>query len=220
MKQSSPALNGTSGASFEKQGKQPPAVRPLSMRKAAKNGAFTHNTSGLDLLVQPSLRTDLSKSVKGIEVHVLCIYSTVDAGKLARQWIETAFQTSLSNARAFIEYFNYAVLSDDEMNWADVMRLVNPDIILLLSDGNTQLVSGLRHSLRELLTQQHNGSKPLVIFRNLEPEPTLNTRILLDYVSALSQQGNFELKAVNESGIPIGCFRHQRHLLKSRIYQE
>lgn len=60
----------------------------------------------------------------------------------------------------------------------------------------------------------------MVIFRDLEPEPTLNTRVLLDYVSALTLHNNCELNAMNGNGEPISCYRHPRHLLKTRKYHE
>ena len=142
------------------------------------------------------------------------------AGKLARQWIETALHTTLSNHRSMIEYFNYAVLSHDGISWPHVIERIHPDIILMVGDGSSQLDAGLRHSLRALLTYSSNGSKPLVIFRDLEPEPTINTRTLLDYVSALTQKNNCELNATNGNGNPISSFRHPHHLLKSRKHHE
>jgi hypothetical protein len=65
-----------------------------------------------------------------------------------------------------------------------------------------------------------NGKKPLVLFRDLEPEPTTNSRIILDYVSALTIRNNCQLNAMNGNGTPISCFRHPRLLLKSRRYHE
>ena len=158
--------------------------------------------------------------IVGIEIHVICIYPSVRAGKLARQWIETALHTTLSNHRSMIEYFNYAVLSHDGISWPHVIERIHPDIILMVGDGSSQLDAGLRHSLRALLTYSSNGSKPLVIFRDLEPEPTINTRTLLDYVSALTQKNNCELNATNGNGNPISSFRHPHHLLKSRKHHE
>jgi hypothetical protein len=59
-----------------------------------------------------------------------------------------------------------------------------------------------------------------VIFRDLEPEATINTRVLLDYVSAISNHNHCELSAMNGNGEPISCFRHPRLLLKSRRPRE
>ena len=155
-----------------------------------------------------------------IEIHVICIYPSVQAGKLARQWIETALRATFATGRTFIEYFNYAVLSHESISWTHVLQRMQPDIILLVGDGSSQLDTGLRNSLRELMSHSNNGPKPLVIFRDLEPEPGINTRTLLDYVAVLTQRYHCELKAMNRNGTPISCFRHPRHLLKSRRHHE
>ena len=156
----------------------------------------------------------------GHEIRVICLYPSVAAGKLARQWLETALANMAPLSSTSVEYFNFAVLNHDGISWAHVVERIRPDIILMVSDGTHMLGSGLRHSLRELLSRSNNGRKPMVIFRDLELQSTLNTRTLLDYVSALSSQHQCELQAVNGNGTPIGCFRHPRHLLRTRWYQE
>ena len=162
----------------------------------------------------------VADSITVSDIHIICIYPTVEAGKLARQWIETALHSTISNATSQIESYNYAVLSDDGISWAHVIQRLHPDIILMVSDGNSQLHAGLRTSLRELIAHSNNGSKPLVIFRNLEPEPSINTRTMLEYVSALTERNHCELNAINGNGAPISCFRHPHDLLKARKHHE
>jgi hypothetical protein len=156
----------------------------------------------------------------GIEVRVICLYPSIVAGKLARTWLETALRNTAPHLKTSIEYFNYAVLNHDGISWEHVVDRISPNIILMVGDGKHMLGSGMRHSLRELLSNSSNGSKPMIIFRDLEPDPSINTRILLDYVSALSSQNHCELNATNGNGTPISCFRHPRLLLKTRRYQE
>jgi len=155
------------------------------------------------------------------EIKVICLYPSVVAGKLSRQWLESAMHAMAPHAPFSVEYFNYAVLSQEGISWEHVIGRNRPDIILIVGDGKQTLNFGLRHSLRGLLSHT-NGSKkkPMVIFRDLEPEPTLNTRVLLDYVSALTLRNHCELNAMNGNGHPISCFRHPRHLLKTRKYYE
>lgn len=155
------------------------------------------------------------------EIKVICLYPSVVAGKLSRQWLESALRTMAPHAPFSVEYFNYAVLSQESISWEHVIGRNRPDIILIVGDGKHTLSSGLRHSLRGLLSNS-NGSKksPMIVFRDLEPEPTLNTRVLLDYVSALSLRNHCELNAMNGNGNPISCFRRPRHLLKTRKYHE
>jgi hypothetical protein len=150
------------------------------------------------------------------EVRIICLYPTVEAGKLARQWVETALGHASPQTFPRIEYFNYTVLNLDAISWNHALGDHEPDIILMVSDGKHTLAGGLRNSLRELFSHSGNGRKPLVVFRDLEPEPTLNTRVLLDYVSALSQRNHCELNAINGNGTPISCFRHPRLLLTAR----
>ena len=156
----------------------------------------------------------------GNEIRVICLYPSVVAGKLARTWLETALRNTAPHLRACIEYFNYAVLNQDGISWEHVVDRLRPDIILMVGDGNPILGSGLRHSLRELLSRSGIGRNPMVIFRDLEPDPSINTRTLLDYVSALSSQNHLELNAVNGNGTPINCFRHPRLLLQARRHRE
>lgn len=156
----------------------------------------------------------------GHEIKVICLYPSVPAGKLAREWLEKALHTMAPQASTHIEYFNYDVLGHDGISWAHVVGRVQPDIILMVGDGKHTLGSGLRHSLRQLLSQSNGNAKPMVIFRDLEPEPTLNTQILLDYISALSLQNHCELSAMNGNGTPISCFRHPRYLLRTRKHHE
>lgn len=155
------------------------------------------------------------------KIKVICLYPSVVAGKLSRQWIESALHTMAPQAPFCVEYFNYAVLSQDGISWEHVLGKQLPDIILIVGDGKHTLGSGLRHSLRGLFSES-NGStrKPMVIFRDLEPEPTINTRVLLDYISALTLHNHCDLNAMNGNGTPISCFRHPRHLLKTRKHHE
>lgn len=159
-------------------------------------------------------------SILGSELRVICLYPSVVAGKLAREWIEKAVHSMAPNACTCIEYFNYSVLSHDGICWEHVIGRIRPDVILMVGDGTHTLSSGLRNSLRKLFSNSNGSSKPIVIFRDLEPEPTLNTRVLLDYVSALTRQNHCELTAMNGNGTPINCFRQPVHHLKTRKYRE
>ncbi len=154
------------------------------------------------------------------EIRVICLYPTIEAGKLARSWLESAFHHVMPNTGTLIEYYNYAVLSHDGISWHHVIERIHPDIILMIGDGKNQLVSGFRHSLKELLAESCNGKRPLVIFRSLEPAPTINTSVLLDYIAALTDHNHCELKAQDGNGFPISCFRHHRLLLQTRHYHE
>lgn len=154
------------------------------------------------------------------EIRVICLYPTVEAGKIARHWIEEAVHNTSPETFPSIEYFNYTVLNLDAIRWEHVIGRMEPDIILMVGDGSHTLGAGLRNSLRELFARGGNVRKPLVVFRDLEPEPTLNTRILLDYVSALSRRNHCELNAMNGCGTPISCFRNPRHLLHTRRHRE
>lgn len=154
------------------------------------------------------------------EIRVICLYPSVDAGKLGRQWIETAFHNTSPRTSTCIEYYNYAVLGHDGISWSHVVDRFQPDIILMIGDGREQLIPGLRHSLKELIFQSSNGKKPLVIFRDLDARPTINTSVLLDYVSALSGKNHCDFNAMNGDGTPIHCFRHPRLLLKARRHTE
>lgn len=159
-------------------------------------------------------------ALSGSEIRVICIYPTIHAGKLARQWIETALASTMPRAHFQIEYFNYEVISHNGISWEHVCGRLKPDIILIVGDGDHPLDAGLRHSLRELFSLNHREKNPLVLFRDLEPEPSLNTRTILDYVSVLSLKNHCELKAMNGNGTPISCFRNPRLLLKTRQYHE
>jgi len=154
-----------------------------------------------------------------LQVSGICIYPDVESGKLARSWISSALQSVAPGASAEIEFFSYALLNHDSISWKHICKRIRPDIILFIGDGRHPLESGLRHSLHELLTH-HNGKHPLVIFRNLEAEPSLNTRTLLDYISALSIRHHCELRTVNGNGGPIRCYRHPHFLLKTRRHTE
>jgi hypothetical protein len=153
-------------------------------------------------------------------IRIICLYPTVDAGKMARHWVEVALGNASPEVIPSIEYFNYTVLGHDAIRWEHALGNHEPDIILMVGDGRHTLGGGLRNSLRELFSRSGNGRKPLVVFRDLEPEPTLNTRVLLDYVSALSHRNHCELNAVNGNGTPISCFRHPRLLLTTRRHRE
>ncbi len=154
------------------------------------------------------------------EVRVICLYPTVAAGKLARTWLESAIRQSSPGTYPTIEFFNYAVLDHGGISWSHVMGRICPDVILMLGDGHQTLGSGLRHSLRELISQGSTRTSPLVIFRNLEAEPSLNSRILLDYVSALTHTHRCELRAMNGNGSPIGSYMNPIRLLASRRLHE
>jgi len=161
-----------------------------------------------------------SDSIPGTEIKVICLYPSITAGKLARKWLETALHTMAPHASSTIEYFNYDVLGHDGISWAHVVGRIHPDIILMVGDGKHTLGAGLRHSLRDLLSQTNGSEKPMVIFRDLDPEPTLNTQVLLDYVSALTRLNHCELTAMNGNGCPISCFGHKQYLLKPRKHHD
>jgi hypothetical protein len=154
------------------------------------------------------------------EIRIICLYPSIDAAKMARAWLENALHHLLPDTGSSIEYYNYAVLNHDGISWRHVIGRIRPDIILMIGDGKNQLVSGFRHSLKELLAESCNGKKPLVIFRDLEPSPSINTSVLLDYVAALTDHNHCEFNAMDGNGIPIGCFRHPRLLLKTRRHHE
>ena len=156
----------------------------------------------------------------GYEVRVICIYPTIEGGKLGKQWIERAFEHMSPSTSTCIEYYNYAVLTHDGISWSHVVERIHPDVILMIGDGKSQLLPGFRHSLKELITKSCNGKKPLVIFRNLDTQPTLNSSVLIDYVSALTDRNRCEFNAMNDDGTPIHCFRHPRFLLKARRHHE
>jgi hypothetical protein len=154
------------------------------------------------------------------QFSIICLYPSIESGKLGRAWIESAFRETTPHASTRVEYYNYAVLGQDSINWSHVTNRVRPNVILMISDGKNQLIPGFRRSLKDLIIHSSNGNKPLVIFRNLEPQPTLNTSVLLDYVSALTDKNHCELNAMDGNGSSLGCFRHPRHLLKARTYCE
>lgn len=139
---------------------------------------------------------------------------------MAKQWIERAFERMSPTTSTCIEYYNYAVLSHDGISWSHVVERIHPDVILMIGDSKSQLLPGFRHSLKELIAKSCNGKKPLVIFRNLDPQPTLNCSVLIDYVSALTDRNRCEFNAMNDDGTPIHCFRHPRFLLKARRHHE
>ena len=179
-----------------------------------------HNGDG-DHSIDPEPRPGEPPSFpRGYQIKVICLYPSIVAGKLARQWMEDAILRTSPHTSCCIEYYNYAVLSRDGISWPHVITRIHPDIILMIGDGSHSLSSGLRHSLRELISSPNGGSKPHVIFRDLEPEATINTRVLLDYVSAISNHNHCELSAMNGNGEPISCFKHPRLLLKSRRPRE
>ena len=156
----------------------------------------------------------------GYQISVICIYPSVEGGKLAKHWLETAFNNSAPHTSNCIEYYNVAILGHDGISWEHVIERIRPDVILLVCDGTGQLIAGLRNSLKDLIAKSSNGKKPLVIFRVIELRPSINTSVLLDYVSALTNRNQCQLNAMNEDGAPIPCFRHPRHLLKGRRHHE
>lgn len=149
-------------------------------------------------------------------IRVICLYPTVSAGKQAREWIERALGANSTSTLPLMEFFNYSVLSHDAISWTHVFQRFMPDLILMLGDGSHALVAGLRNSLRELLKGSCNGSAPLVIFRDLEPAPTINTRTLVDYVSALTRKNHCEFNAIDSTGMPMSGFSGTKLLLKPR----
>lgn len=156
----------------------------------------------------------------GFEIKVICIYPTVETGKLAKLWLEEAFRKMSPHTSARIEFYNYSVMGKGGISWRHHINRIRPHIILMISDGRSQLIQGLRHSIKELISESSIGKKPLVIFRSLEPQPSLNTAVLLDYVSALTDKNHCELNAMNGDGSPVNCFRHPRFLLKGRTRHE
>lgn len=154
------------------------------------------------------------------EVRVICLYPNLNAGKTARLWIERTMRDAGGGEEPVVEYFNYSLLTRDLIAWNEVLERIDPDVVLMVGEGSHPLVAGMRNSLRGLLTHRHNGKNPLVIFRELEPAPDLNTRVLLDYVSALAHRNHCELHAMDGNGSPISCFRHSQHLLKGRRHLE
>jgi hypothetical protein len=156
----------------------------------------------------------------GYQISVICIYPSVNGGKLAKHWLETAFNNFSPHTSTCIEYYNLAILGHDGINWEHVIERIRPDVILLVCDGTGQLIAGLRNSLKDLIAKSSNGKKPLVIFRVIEHSPSINTSVLLDYVSALTSRNQCHLNAMNGDGAPISCFRHPRYLLKGRRHHE
>ena len=214
-------------------------IRPSPQKRARRNkhkihSQYAHNgLNGLDGQHDKAVDHSLDQSVDheprpseppafpmGYQIKVICLYPSITAGKMARRWMDSALEKTAPHTSCCIEYYNYAVLSHDGICWQHVINRILPDIILMIGDGTHSLSSGLRHSLRELISSQNGESKPLVIFRDLEPQPSINTRVLLDYVSAISSHNNCELNAMNGNGDPISCFRHPRLLLKSRKHHE
>ncbi len=165
-------------------------------------------------------RSDEIPYPKSYEIKIICIYPSVDAGKLGRKWIKTAFRNMTPHASTSVEYYNFAVLCNDAISWDHVIERIRPDVILMIGDGRSQLIPGFRNSLKELISCSSNRKKPLVIFRGLEPQPTLNTSVLIDYVSTLTARNHCEFNVMNGDGTPISCFRHPRLLLKYRKYRE
>ncbi len=73
---------------------------------------------------------------------------------------------------ARIEFYNYSVMGKGGISWRHHINRIRPHIILMISDGRSQLIQGLRHSIKELISESSIGKKPLVIFRSLET-PTI-----------------------------------------------
>jgi hypothetical protein len=141
------------------------------------------------------------------ELQVICLYPTVDAGKIARGWIEMAARKLSPAADMRVEYFSYLTLNQKSFHWEYWVDPLDPDIIMIVGDGGQILESGLRNSLRELFFQGRSGRKPLVFFRDLQPSPTLNTRMFMDYLSALAHRHGCDLNMRNGTGAVIACFR-------------
>ena len=156
----------------------------------------------------------------GYQISVICIYPSVEGGKLAKHWLETAFDHLAPHTSTCIEYYNVSILGHDGICWEHVIERIRPDVILLVSDGTGQLIAGLRNSLKDLIAKSCNGKKPLVIFRDIEPQPSINTSVLLDYISSLTNRNQCQLNAMTGDGAPIPSFRHPRYLLKGRRLHE
>ena len=198
--------------------KSPSASAGTTLRKSCKpRKKSDHSAATLEPTVTTSRRIPFPQ---GDEIRVICLYPTVEAGKLARAWLESALHHVTPKTSPCIEYYNFAVLGHDGISWHHVVERIRPDIIFMIGNGKCQLISGIRHSLRELLSESSLGKKPLVIFRDLEPKPSINTSVLLDYISALTDHNHCEFNALDGNGTPINCFRHQRLLLHSRHYHE
>jgi len=168
----------------------------------------------------PEEATKAPRAVLSNGIRIICLYPSVDAGKLAREWIERTIRDSQHGLSIVVEYFNYTQLSHDLISWNAVLSRHSPDLILMVGDGTHPLEAGLRNSLRKLFSQWHPSKSPLVIFRDLEPSPSVNTRILLDYVSVLTLRNHCELNAMDGNGTPIDCFKHHQRLLQGRRHQE
>jgi len=72
-------------------------------------------------------------------IRVICLYPSVEAGKLARQWIERTISVSQNGLSIIVEYFNYTMLSHDLISWNAVLRRHSPDLILMVGDGTHPL---------------------------------------------------------------------------------
>ena len=198
--------------------KHPSPSTSVSLRKLNKLRRISRQTSPES---ETTIPPDKFESLpEGHEVRVICLYPTIEAGKLARHWLESAFHHVMPDSSRCIEYYNYAVLAHDGISWRHAIDRIQPDIILMIGDGRSQLLSGFRHSLKALLSESCHAKKPLVIFRDLEVTPSINTSVLIDYVAALTDHNHCEFNALDGNGAPISCFRHPRLLLKTRRHHE
>ena len=132
--------------------------------------------------------------------------------------METALYSLIPHANAQIEYFSYALLSEECISWESVSQHAQHKIILIVGDGGQPLEPRFRNALHELITH-HHGDHSLVLFRDLDPEPSLNTQTILNYLAALAHRNNCELHAMNGNGHPIDCYRHSG-LISRKRYRE
>ena len=155
----------------------------------------------------------ISRAMHQREIKAICIYPNLSAGKLARHWMETALHSILPHTHVQIEYFSYALLIAEEISWESVSPQSQHHIILIVGDGGQPLEPKFRHSLHELMAH-HHGDHSLVLFRDLDPEPSLNTQTIINFLAALAHRHQCELRAMNGHGDPIDCYRHPRLLLQ------
>lgn len=156
-----------------------------------------------------------------VQVRVLCIYPDTESAKMARNWICRALAEEGPVPEARIDYYSYAMLSQGGICWRSVSARTNPDVILILGNGKEPLSSGLRNSLHDLFSIQNGRRHPQVLFRNMEEKgASLNARMILDYVSALTRRNHCSMRAVDRSGSPLECYRQPQLLLRTRIRHE
>jgi hypothetical protein len=190
----------------QKKKSHPPIPKTPRIKKiGSKKERNAYFTSSRELAI--------SRAMHQSEIKAICIYPNITAGKLARHWMETALHAILPHTHVQIEYFSYALLIQEEISWESISSHSQHHIILIVGDGGQPLEPRFRHSLHELMAH-HHGHHSLVLFRDLDPEPSLNTQTIINYLSALAHRHQCELRAMNGHGEPIDCYRHPRLLLQ------